>query len=253
MTRSATRLDVSTLPAATAAGKRAFSTQPSGAWTSIGRWAPAEGGASGSVSTRTAKNAADFVTASGQLRLPSTWSALPEKSSRSESPSIVARTRSSTSRSGPKASSSSTSLASYVAVGELGEPGAGAALAVGEDLLHPLAQLVQAVPAGELEQAPLADQVRRALRAQVGEPLRRVPHAPGELGELRLADQGRRDHDALLLERARVGRHPRGGRAADVGVVGAAGGEPQQLVAPPSAPAKIGEISVMSGRWVPPR
>ena len=72
MTRSATRLEVSTLPAATAAGKRALSRLPSGARTSIGRWAPAEGGASGSVSTRTAKKAADLVTESGQLRLPST-------------------------------------------------------------------------------------------------------------------------------------------------------------------------------------
>ncbi len=56
---------------------------PRGALTSIGRWAPAEGGASGSVSTRTAKNAADLVTESGQLRLPSTWASLPAKSSRS--------------------------------------------------------------------------------------------------------------------------------------------------------------------------
>ena len=72
ITRSATRLEVSTLPAATAAGGRAFSRHPSGAITSTGRKAPAEGGASGSVSTRTAKKAADFVTGRGQLRLPST-------------------------------------------------------------------------------------------------------------------------------------------------------------------------------------
>ena len=37
ITRSATRLEVSTLPAATAAGGLALSRQPSGARTSIGR------------------------------------------------------------------------------------------------------------------------------------------------------------------------------------------------------------------------
>ena len=82
MTRSATRLEVSTLPAATAAGNSALSRQPGGALTSIGRWAPAQGGASGSVRTRTAKKAADLVTESGQLRLPSTWASVPAKSSR---------------------------------------------------------------------------------------------------------------------------------------------------------------------------
>ena len=55
MTRSATRLDVSTLPAATAAPGRALRIDPSAAAiTSIGRWAPADGGPSGSVSTLTA-------------------------------------------------------------------------------------------------------------------------------------------------------------------------------------------------------
>ena len=72
-TRSATRLEVSTLPAATAAGgARVEQRSPAARATSTGRCAPADGGASGSVSTRTAKNAADLVTASGQLRLPST-------------------------------------------------------------------------------------------------------------------------------------------------------------------------------------
>ena len=54
ITRSATRLEVSTLPAVTAAGGRAFSSEPSGALISTGRQAPAEGGASGSQTTRTA-------------------------------------------------------------------------------------------------------------------------------------------------------------------------------------------------------
>ena len=53
---------------------------------SIGRKAPADAGMSGSVSTRTANRQAASVTASGQLRLPSCWSALPVKSSVSRSP-----------------------------------------------------------------------------------------------------------------------------------------------------------------------
>ena len=99
------------LPATTAAGARALSRQPSGASTSIGRKAPAEGGASGSVRARTAKKAADFVTESGQLRLPSTCGSVPAKSSESVSPEIVATTRRATSRGAPPASSSSTSSA----------------------------------------------------------------------------------------------------------------------------------------------
>ena len=54
-TRSATREEVSTLPAATAAGARALRSEPSGATTVTGRYAPSQGGTSGSVRTRTAK------------------------------------------------------------------------------------------------------------------------------------------------------------------------------------------------------
>ena len=42
-------------PATTAAGGRAFSSEPSGAITSTGRYAPSQAGTSGSASTRTAK------------------------------------------------------------------------------------------------------------------------------------------------------------------------------------------------------
>src|SRR5947208_1128757 len=83
---AATREEVSTLPATTAAGLRALSRLPSGAATVTGRIAPAAGGMSGSVSTRTANQHADRVTASGQLRLPSCWSAEPLKSRVSSSP-----------------------------------------------------------------------------------------------------------------------------------------------------------------------
>jgi hypothetical protein len=54
-TTSTIRLEVSVLPAATAAGERAFTRQPSGAVTRTGANAPAEAGASGSVRQRTTK------------------------------------------------------------------------------------------------------------------------------------------------------------------------------------------------------
>ena len=66
--------------------------------------------------------------------------------------------------------------------------------------------------------------------------------------ELGVVGAGRRDHHALLVERRESGRHAARGRPADVGVVGAAGGEAEQL-----AVDEDGEIRVMSGRWVPPR
>ena len=61
---------------------------------------------SGSVSTRTANRQAERVTASGQLRLPACWGALPEKSSSSRSPSIAARSLSTRS---PSCASSTSS------------------------------------------------------------------------------------------------------------------------------------------------
>src|SRR5204862_105023 len=92
-TTSAIRLDVSTLPAATAAGRRALTSDPSGAATETGTKAPPEAGASGSVRQRTTKKQAERVTASGQFRLPSCCGDVPSKSSSSSSPSIVSVTR----------------------------------------------------------------------------------------------------------------------------------------------------------------
>ncbi len=109
-TRSATRLEVSTFPATTAAGGRALSSEPSGAITVTGRYAPAVGGMSGSVSTRTANQQALRVTESGQLRLPSCCSAEPVKSSVSSSPATVAVSVSA--RSPARASSTSAALRS---------------------------------------------------------------------------------------------------------------------------------------------
>ena len=54
---STIRLEVSTLPAATAAGGSALTRQPSGARTVTGASAPAEAGTSGSVRQRTTKQA----------------------------------------------------------------------------------------------------------------------------------------------------------------------------------------------------
>ena len=72
--------------------------------------APAAGGMSGSVSTRTANQQAERVTASGQLRLPSCWSAEPVKSRVSSSPAIVAVRRSSRSSSSAASSTSRASM-----------------------------------------------------------------------------------------------------------------------------------------------
>ena len=52
---STIRWDVSTLPAATAAGGRGLTRDPSGARTESGRWAPALAGVSGSVTARRTK------------------------------------------------------------------------------------------------------------------------------------------------------------------------------------------------------
>ena len=161
-----------------------------------------EGGASGSVSTRTAKKAADLVTESGQLRLPSTWASVPEKSSVRR----VAGDRRLDPQARRRAARPLGVVLEHVlgrvgAVGELGERGAGAALGVGEDLRHPGAQQVEAVALGELGQARLADPVRRLLGAQVGEALarerasaRRARASPSSVA------RRRRDHDALFLE-----------------------------------------------------
>ena len=86
--QSAIRLEVSTLPATTAAGDLAFTSDPSGALTSIGAYAPPDAGASGSATTRRTKQHADTVTASGQLRLPPCCGAVPSKSTLTRSPAI---------------------------------------------------------------------------------------------------------------------------------------------------------------------
>ena len=80
----------------------------------------------------------------------------------------------------------------------------------------------------ELGDPPLAHRQRSLLCAQVGEPLAGASHPLGELREGRIAHPGRRDHDALLLETSGVGGHPSRRRPADIGVVRAARGKPDQ-------------------------
>ena len=75
------------------------------------------------------------------------------------------------------------------------------------------------------------------LGAEIGAALVRVSHPAREVSQQLAVESalrhqpGRRDHHALLLERARVGGHAARELAADVGVVGAAGGEAGQLAA----------------------
>src|SRR5262245_55382524 len=92
-TASTMRLEVSTLPPATAAGERALTRVPGGATTSTGANAPAEAGMSGSVTQRTTKYTAERVTAGGQLQLPGPAGSVPAKSTRMASPATVTATR----------------------------------------------------------------------------------------------------------------------------------------------------------------
>ena len=114
------------------------------------------------------------------------------------------------------------------AVGKLAQAGARAALGVVEDRGAGVAQAVGAEPLRQLAHAGRAEAVGGQLGAQVGAPLGRLAHLPGQLLDRRVVEHARRDDDALLVERARVEGHRAGHAPADVGVVGAAGREPQQ-------------------------
>ncbi len=190
-----------------------------------------------------------MVTESGQLRLPSTWGSVPEKSSRRRSPSIVAATRRTTSRSLGRRVVLEHVLGPVDAVGQGGQRGAGAALGVGEDLRHPGPQQLGAVALGELGEAQLADPVGGLLGAQVGEALVRRAHLAGQPLELGGAWRGsagsRRPRRRGVLEKA--------GMLPGVGPPTSAWWA-REAAKPNSSPAmKTGETRVMSGRWVPPR
>src|SRR5438445_610450 len=69
-TVSAMRCDVSTFPAATALGLRAFTRHPGGAVTSMARGTPPFMGTSSGKRVRTTNSTAERVTAIGQFTLP---------------------------------------------------------------------------------------------------------------------------------------------------------------------------------------
>ena len=91
--------------------------------------------------------------------------------------------------------------------------------------------LVEPDAVDELVQAGRAGAVGGQLGAEVGAPLVGLAHLRGELLDRGVVEHARLDHDALLVQRLGVGGHRAGDRPADVGVVGAAGGEAEQLVA----------------------
>ena len=115
-----------------------------------------------------------------------------------------------------------------VAVGQLRDARSGAPLGVVEHGAGRLAQPLDAEPLGERAQALGADAIGGELGAQVGAPLLGLAHLHDELLDRRVVERARRDHDALLGQRAAVGGHRARHAPADVGVMGAAGGEAEQ-------------------------
>ena len=249
ITRSATRLEVSTLPGTTAAGASAFSRQPRGAVTSIGRWAPAQGGASGSVRDAYREERGGFRHREGTVEVALD---LGIGAGEVEAQGLAVEGGGDPQRDVVLAAVGGVVLEEVLgpigAVGERGEGGAGAALGVGEDLGHPLAQAGGPVALGELRQPQPPDPVGGLLGAQVGEALARVAHPGDEAVERRGGRAGGRDHHALLIEAAGEGGHRTG-----VGPPTSAWWA-RAAAKPKSSPAmKTGETRVMSGRWVPPR
>jgi hypothetical protein len=202
-----------------------LSRQPSGAVTSIGRKAPAEGGSVGVGQDPYREERRRFRHRERAVEVPLH---LRVGAGEVEGQLVAGDCR-------HDAQGDVTRLAAGVVlehvlggvgpVGQGGHGGAGAALGVGEDLVHPGAQQPGAVALGELGQAQGTDPVGGALGAQVGEPLLRKAHLRGEVAQPLRAGRRRGDDDALFRERPRVGGHAAGGRPADVRVMGAAGGE----------------------------
>ena len=157
------------------------------------------------------------MTESGQLRLPSCCGAVPSKSNAISSPAMVTAAR-----------SDEIALGAFehvarleAAVGQARERRPHDPLRVGVQLVHRRDDPVAPSPLAELADAPLGEAVRGELGAEVAAALVGVPHLRDERVEDAVVEPGRRDHDALVRERARAGGHAPGLRAADVGVVGA--------------------------------
>ena len=87
------RWDVSTLPAAVAAGNWALTTSPGGAMMVIGRRRPVLKGMSSSMSERKTYRTAEAVTAALALTPPRTWGDEPRKSTMAREPLMVTAAR----------------------------------------------------------------------------------------------------------------------------------------------------------------
>ena len=215
-TRSATRLDVSTLPATTAAGGRALSSEPSGAMTfdrpvgargrrdvGVGEHADGEPARAAGDRERAVEVALVLLGRAGEVERQ-----LVARDRRRQLQREVALARLEHVR------------RAALAVVERLEAGAHPPLGVVDRLRH---RVLQAAAVVQLAQPLDAGAVGGELRAQVGAALRRLAHLLDELLDRVRVEPARLDHDALVRERGRVGGHAAGRRAADVGVVRAVG------------------------------
>ena len=164
---SAIRWLTSTLPAPTAAGKRAATSVPTGAITSTGRIAPALAGSPGSSALRNANSTHDTVTASTAFTFPDDCGSVPVKSNTSRPPAAATRQRIVAGMLLVGARPGGVEDVGRLprAVAQRVERGAAPTLAVVEHLAERLA--------GERGQALHADDVRAELRVQVAGPLPR--------------------------------------------------------------------------------
>ena len=93
MTTSVILLEVSVLPATTAAGARALTSEPSGARTRTGTNAPPDAGMSGSVTQAHDEEARRAGHGERAVEVPRDCGAVPAKSISTSSPAIVTATR----------------------------------------------------------------------------------------------------------------------------------------------------------------
>ena len=210
--RSTIRLDVSTLPAATAAGGRALTRQPSGAahgdrhertgrcgHVRIGQRADDEQARRRGHRQRAVEVAVVLRRRAGEVELELLTG---DRDGHAQLQLAVRRLQ---------------PLGGLVAaVRKRRDPGADAALRVRDELVHRRNHLVAAAARTQLRDPARAEALRRELRAQVAAPLVRVPHPRDERFQRRLVEQRRRDHDALLLRAcasrracSRASRRPR--------------------------------------------
>ena len=234
-TRSATREEVSTLPAATAAGERAFRSEPSGRHDRERAEGARAGGSvrvgdhpQGEVAggqrhgQRAVEVAVVLVGAAGEVQLE-----------------LVARARSRVTRSSRSPSAaSSTSVRHALAVLDLRQLRARAPLGIVEGLGHARAQRVGTHPFGQRREPLAAGSVGGQLSAQVRLALARAAHLARQVVEKVTVERCRRatrrvggiTTPSSSSVRESAGMLP-GSRGAHVGVVRAAGGEADRLAA----------------------